>query len=145
MIFNFVYFLFLLLFPSPFLRSLSLALFILSYICLRLNITLQSSVRSMVYREGQFHLRTGHKAQKGRRVIAVLFNLGASCGWGVSATPRPPYSCEKDTLPILQEVVWAPESVLTDVGILAANGIRFPDSPARIESLYWLSYPSNLQ
>jgi len=37
---------------------------------------------------------------------------------------------------------WAPGPVWTGAENLAPTGIRYPDRPARSESLYQLSYPS---
>jgi hypothetical protein len=48
---------------------------------------------------------------------------------------------EKDPVPIVQEAGWAPGPVWTGAENLASTGIRSPDSPARSESLYRLSYP----
>ena len=39
------------------------------------------------------------------------------------------------------EAGWAPGPVWTGAENLAHNGIRYPDSPARSQSLYLLSYP----
>jgi hypothetical protein len=47
----------------------------------------------------------------------------------------------KDAVPIVQEAGWAPGLVWTDAEHLAPRGIRFPDWPARSESLYRLRYP----
>jgi len=63
-------------------------------------------------------------------------------GWPSSlpaALPR-----ERDPVPIVQEAVWASWSVWTVAENLTPIGIRFPDRPARIESLYRLRYPSLL-
>jgi len=65
---------------------------------------------------------------------------GTRRGWGVSVTPRPLFTPEKDPVPIVQEAGWAPGPVWTGVGNLAPTGIRSPDRPTRIQSLYWLSY-----
>ena len=46
----------------------------------------------------------------------------------------------KDPVPIVQGAGWAPEPVWTGTENLALTGIRFPDRPARSESLYRLSY-----
>jgi len=46
----------------------------------------------------------------------------------------------KDPVPIVQEAGWAPGPVWTGAENLAPTGIRFPDHPARSESLYRLSY-----
>ena len=47
---------------------------------------------------------------------------------------------EKDPVPIVQEVWWAPGPVLTLAENLSPTGIRSPDRPARSQSLYRLSY-----
>jgi hypothetical protein len=36
-----------------------------------------------------------------------FFNLGATLGWVVNATPRPLYPREKDPAPIVQEAGWS--------------------------------------
>jgi hypothetical protein len=41
------------------------------------------------------------KAQNGSRVITLLFNLGARCGWVVNATLRPLYPRERDPASIV--------------------------------------------
>ena len=47
----------------------------------------------------------------------------------------------KDPVPIVQEAGWAPGPVWTGAENLAPpTGIRFPDRPARSESLYRLSF-----
>ena len=46
----------------------------------------------------------------------------------------------KDPLPIVQEARWAPGPVWTGTENLAPTGIRYPDRPARSESLYRLRY-----
>jgi len=63
-------------------------------------------------------------------------------GWVVNATPRPLYPWEIDPAPIVQEAGWAPWPVWMNAENLAPTGIRFPDRPARSESLYLLSHPS---
>jgi hypothetical protein len=57
-------------------------------------------------------------------------------GKGVSVTSRPLFTPGKDTVPIVQETGWAPGPVWTDAENLASTGIRSPDRPARIQSLY---------
>ena len=47
----------------------------------------------------------------------------------------------KDSVPIVQEAGWAPGPVWTSTENLAPTRIRFPDRPARSDSLYWLRYP----
>ena len=65
---------------------------------------------------------------------------GTRSGWGVSVTPRPLFNPGKDPVPIVQEAGWAPGPVWTGAENLASTGIRFPDRPARSQSLYRLSY-----
>jgi len=60
---------------------------------------------------------------------------------GVQRQPRPFYPRERDPVPIVQEVGWAPGLVWTDVETRTPTGIPSPDHPARSESLYLLSYP----
>jgi len=49
----------------------------------------------------------------------------------------------KDPVSILQEAGWAPGPVWIGAENLAPTGIRFPDLPARSESLYRLRYPGS--
>ena len=83
--------------------------------------------------KGKIQPRTGHKAQRGSRVIDL------DGGWVVIANPRPLYTQERYPVPIVQEAGWAPGPVWTGAGNLALTGILFPDCPARSESLYRLS------
>jgi hypothetical protein len=82
------------------------------------------------------------RAQKGSRGIALLIlDIGVRRG-GWSA-PRPGrFTPGKGTAPIVQETGWAPGPVRTCAKILAPTGIRFPDRPARSQSLNRLSYPA---
>jgi len=64
-------------------------------------------------------------------------------GCGVSVTPRPLFNPSKHPVPIVQEAGWAPGPVWTGAENLAPTGIRFPDRPARSQSLYRLSYPAH--
>jgi hypothetical protein len=60
-------------------------------------------------------------------------------GW---LAPRPGrFTPGKDPVRIVQKAGWAPRPVWTAAENLAPTGIRFPDRPARSESLYRLSYP----
>ena len=54
--------------------------------------------------------------------------------------PLPLFTRGKEPVPIVQEAGWAPGPVWTGAENLAPTGIRFPDSPARSQSLYRLSY-----
>ena len=58
----------------------------------------------------------------------------------ISLTPRPLFTPGKDPVPIVQEPVWAPGPVWTGAENLDHTGIRFPDRPARSQSLYRLRY-----
>ena len=61
----------------------------------------------------------------------------------VSRTPRPHFTPRKDPVPILQEARWAPGPVWTD-GKSLPHRDSIPDRPARSQSLYRLSYPSQI-
>ena len=50
-----------------------------------------------------------------------------------------------DPVPIVQEAGWAPGPVWTGAENLTPTGNRFPDRPARSQSLYRLSYPDNVK
>jgi len=62
-------------------------------------------------------------------------------GLVVSGTLRPHFTTGKDPVPILQEAGWAPGPVWTG-GISRPHRDSVPDSPARSQSLYRLSYPA---
>jgi len=61
----------------------------------------------------------------------------------VSITPRPLSTPGKDSVPIVHEAGWAPGSVWTGAENLALTWIRYPDRPARSQSLYRVSYPAH--
>jgi len=89
-------------------------------------------------------LCTGRAAHGGSRGIALPFlDHGTRRGWGVSVTPRPLFTLEKDPVPIVQEAGWAPGPVWTGAENLAPTGIQSPDRPARSQSLYRLRYPAH--
>ena len=89
-------------------------------------------------------LCTGCTANRGSRGIALSFHdHGTRRGWGVSFTPRPLFTPGKDPLPVVQEAGWAPGPVWTVAENLSPTGIRFPDRPARSQSLYRLSYTAH--
>jgi hypothetical protein len=52
-------------------------------------------------------------------------------GWVFNATLRPLHPREKDPVPILQKVGWAPGMVWSCAENLATAGIQFPDRPVR--------------
>ena len=58
----------------------------------------------------------------------------------VVATPRPLYP-RRDPVPIASKTGWNPGTVWTGAENLATTGIRYPDRPARSESLYRIRYP----
>jgi hypothetical protein len=74
-----------------------------------------------------FTLRVGVDVQ-----LYSSFNLDARWGWVVKATPL--------TLYILYEAGSVAVAVWTGTENLVRTGIRFPNFPARSESLYRLSY-----
>jgi len=90
-------------------------------------------------------LCTGRTAHRGSRGIALLFlDHGTRKGWEVSVTPRPLFTPGREPVPIVQEAGWAPGPFWTGAENLAPTGIRYPDRPARSQSLYRLSYPASL-
>ena len=91
-------------------------------------------------------LCTGRTAHRGSRGVALLFyDHGTRRGLGASVTPRPLFTPGKEPVHIVQEAGWAPGQVWTGAENLATTGIRFPDLPARIQSLYRLRYPGHLK
>ena len=52
-------------------------------------------------------LSTGRMGHRGSRGIALLFlDHGTRSGWGLSVTPRPPFTPGKDPVPIVQYIGW---------------------------------------
>jgi len=91
-------------------------------------------------------LCTGRTAHRGSRGIALLFHdHGTRRGWGVSVAPRPFFTPGKGPIPTVQEAGWDPGPVSTGAENLAPppTEIRYPDRPARSQSLYRLSYPAH--
>ena len=64
--------------------------------------------------------------------------------WGVEGQPHAPAASTpgKDTVPILQETGWAPWPVWKG-GKSRPHQDSIPERPARIQSLYRLSYPAH--
>ena len=86
-------------------------------------------------------LCTGCTAHRGSRGIALPFHdHDTRRGCGVSVTPRPLFTPGKDQVPIVQEAGWTPGPVWTGAENLDSTGFRSPDSPARSQLLYRLSY-----
>ena len=69
-----------------------------------------------------FTLEQVMKAQ----IKSRIFNLGARWRWAVNDTPQPPYSRERDPVPIVQEAGCFPGPVWTGAENLAYTGIRSP-------------------
>ena len=96
--------------------------------------------------KGEGHPCTGRTAHRGSSGIALPFlDHGTRRGWGVSVTPRPLFTPEKDPVPIVQRAGWAPGPVWTGAENFAPTGIRSPDRPAHSQSLYRLRYPAYTQ
>ena len=60
-----------------------------------------------------------------------------------AARPGQYFTSGKDPVPTVQGAGWAPGPVWTG-GKSRPTGIRFPDRPARSQSLYRLSYPAHI-
>ena len=89
-------------------------------------------------------LCTGRTAHRGSRGITLPFlDHGTRRGEGLASRPGRSLTPEKDPIPIVQEAGWVPGPVWTDAENLAPTGIRYPDHPARSQSLYRLSYPAH--
>ena len=68
-------------------------------------------------------------------------SLTSTLDWGGWSTSRPGrFTPRKDPVPIVQEDGWATGPVWTGAENFTPTGNRSPDSPARSESLYRLSY-----
>jgi hypothetical protein len=78
---------------------------------------------------------TCHKGIQGEDRYTCTLSLTPTLDveWVVNATLRPNYSRERDPLPIVQEIGWAPGPVGTGEENLATNVIRSPGCPARNE------------
>jgi len=79
----------------------------------------------------------------GRGIALFLHDCGTRRGWVVSSTPRPHFTPEKNTVPVLQEAGWAPVPVWTG-GKSRPRRDSISDRPARSQSLYRLSYPAHI-
>ena len=85
----------------------------------------------------------GRTARRGSRCIALPFHdHGTRRGWVVRVTSQSLFTPGKDPVPIVQEAGWAPGSSGQVRKISPPTGIRYPDCPARSQSLYRLSYPA---
>ena len=80
------------------------------------------------------------------RCIALLFLQPRRLDGGGLSAPRPGrFTPGKDPVPIVQEAGWAPRAGLDGCENLAPTGIRSPDRTARSESLFRLSYQTEIQ
>jgi hypothetical protein len=59
----------------------------------------------------------------------------------VNSNPRLVYHRERGPVPTVHEDGWAPGPVQVDAENIAPTGIRSPERPAGIESLYRLRFP----
>jgi hypothetical protein len=87
------------------------------------------------------HVDVGIQAMKAQAVSSSTLSLTSALEeWVVNPTPRPPYFRDRDRVPMVQKAGWAPVSVWTGAGNLAPTGMRSPDPPVSIMSLYRLRY-----
>jgi len=91
----------------------------------------------------EVHPRTGHEGtEREYRYSSTLSLISALGGVGSQRHALAIIPPGKDPVPIVQEAGWAPGPVWTGAENLASTAIRSPDRPARIASLYRLSYPT---
>jgi len=82
------------------------------------------------------------KAQRGSRGTVLLFlQPGARLGVGGQSHAPAALPRDRDLVPIVQEVRWAPGPVSTDAENLAPPVIRSLDRPACSKSLHRLRHP----
>ena len=86
--------------------------------------------------------RPGLAQRVGRGIALLVHDRGTRRGWVVSSTPRPHFTPGKESVPILQEAVWASGPVWTG-GKSRPHRDSIPDCPARSQSLHRLSYPAH--
>jgi hypothetical protein len=91
--------------------------------------------------KGKVHPRTGHDGPERENRYSSTLSLTSALDGGGWSTPRPGrFTPGNVSVPVVQEAGWALGPVWTGAENLAPTGIRSPDSPARSESLYRLSY-----
>jgi hypothetical protein len=100
---------------------------------------------SLVFVEGKdkskVHSRNDHESPEVEYRYSSTLTLTSALDGGGWSTPCPGrFIPGKDQVPIVQEAGWAPGTVWKDAEHRGSTGIRFPDHPARNESLYRLSY-----
>ena len=98
-------------------------------------------IRSKGKGKGKARPRTGHEGPEGEQRYSSTPSLTSALD-GVGGQRHAPAALPhgKDQVPIVQEAGRAPGPVWTGAENLAPTGIRYPDRPARSESLYRLSY-----
>ena len=120
---------------------------------LKLKISAPLSLHNLIRRsfvlkgkgKGKVPPITGHEDPQGEQRQSSILSLTSALVGVVCSTPRPSsFISGKDPVPIVQEAGWAQGPVRTGDENLASTGIRYPDRPARSESLYRLSYPDPL-
>ena len=88
----------------------------------------------------KFHPITGYEGTGGEQQCGSTRSLTTALDVGGWSTPRPgPLYPGNDPLPIVKVAGWATGPVWTGAEIFAPTGTRYPDRPARSESLYRLS------
>ena len=91
----------------------------------------RNHTKSNVKVKVKWYLYRPDVAQRVDRGIALLFHdRGTRRGWVVSSTPRPHFTPEKDTVPVLQEAGWDPGPVWRG-GKSRPHRNSIPDRPAR--------------
>ena len=88
------------------------------------------------------HYRPGVAQRVGRGIALLFHGRGTRRGWVVSNTPRPHFTPGKESVPILQEVGWAPGPVWKG-GKSLPHRDSIPYRPARNQSLHRMSYPAH--
>ena len=91
--------------------------------------------------KSKVHPGIGHEGLEGEQRYSSTLSLTLALD-GVGGQQHAPAALypRKDPVPIVQEAGLAPGPVWTVAENLALTGIRYPDRPARSESLYRLSY-----
>jgi hypothetical protein len=94
--------------------------------------------------KGKGHPITGHEGPTGGVEVRLYSFSTLALGGGRCSALRPGrFTPRKYPVPIVQDAGWAPGPVSTCAKYIAPTGIRSPDSPARCQSLYRLSYPAH--
>jgi hypothetical protein len=94
--------------------------------------------RAKIKRKVKFTLEQAMKAQRGSRGIAYsFFNLGARWEWVVNTTSPPLYTRERDPVPSVQVVGWAPRSVWTGAKNLSP---RFDPRTFQVVAILYIDY-----